>query len=92
MATVKDQEFLEKIIKMIVNHPEAVKVERTVNEMGVLLTLQVDKEDMGLIIGRKGQTISAIRNLLRIVGLKNHAWVSLKLLQPEGTESPENIK
>lgn len=81
---MKDQEFLEYIIKGIVNHPDEVKVERKVDEMGVLLTLKVHKEDMGQIIGKNGSTVRAIRNLLRIIGLKHHARVNLKLEEPEG--------
>lgn len=76
------------IVKSLVNKPEAVTVDRTVDEMGVLLTLKVDVEDTGQIIGRSGQTIQAIRTLLRIVGAKNNARVNLKLFQPEGTERP----
>jgi predicted RNA-binding protein YlqC (UPF0109 family) len=81
---MKDQEFLEYIIKGIVNHPDEVHVDRKVDEMGVLLTLKVHREDMGQIIGKNGSTVRAIRNLLRIVGLKNHARVNLKIEEPEG--------
>jgi len=83
-----DQMFVETIVKALVNKPEAVSIDRTVDEMGVLLTLKVDVEDTGQIIGRSGQTIQAIRTLLRIVGAKNNARVNLKLYQPEGTERP----
>lgn len=86
--TMSDQLFVETIVKALVNKPEAVSVERTVDEMGVLLTLKVDSEDTGQIIGRSGQTIQAIRTLLRIVGAKNNARVNLKLYQPEGSERP----
>lgn len=79
----KDQEFLEFVIKSIVNHPDDVKVERKVDEMGVLLTLQVHPTDMAQIIGRKGSTAQAIRSLLKIVGTKNNARVNLKILEPE---------
>lgn len=80
----KDQEFLEMLIKALADHPEAVKVNRTVDEMGVLLTLDVHPEDMGKIIGRSGNTAKAIRTLLRIVGLKNNARVNLKISEPVG--------
>ena len=79
-----DQDFLEFIIKALVDHPEDVKVERKVDEMGVLLSLKVNPEDMGQIIGRSGATARAIRSLVRIVGLKNHARVNLKIEEPEG--------
>ena len=80
----KDKEFLEYIIKALVDNPSDVKVERRVDEMGVLLSLKVNPEDMGQIIGRQGATARAIRNLVRIVGLKAHARVNLKIEEPEG--------
>jgi len=76
------QEFLENILKSLVNHPEDVKVERTVDEMGVLLTIKVNPADVGMVIGRKGNTIRAIRTLVKIVGLKNRARINIKLEQP----------
>jgi len=79
-----DQEFLEYIIKALVDNPEDVKVDRKVDEMGVLLSLKVNPEDMGQIIGRSGATARAIRSLVRIVGLKNHARVNLKIEEPAG--------
>jgi hypothetical protein len=79
-----DKEFLENIVKALVDHPEDVKVERKVDEMGVLLSLKINAEDMGQIIGRQGETARAIRNLVRIVGLKNHARVNLRIEEPEG--------
>lgn len=81
----KDKEFLEFLIKSIVEHPEEVKVERKVDEMGVLLTLKVHPTDMAQVIGRNGLTAQAIRSLLRIVGIKNHARVNLKIVEPEGS-------
>ena len=83
-----DQEFLEFLIKALVGNPDDVKVDRKVDEMGVLLTLKVNPEDMGQLIGRGGATARAIRNLLRIVGLKNHARVNLKIEEPEGRVAP----
>jgi len=79
-----DQEFLEYLIKALVDNPGDVKVDRKVDEMGVLLSLKVNPEDMGQIIGKAGATARAIRNLVRIVGLKNHARVNLKIEEPEG--------
>jgi len=87
-AKATDQEFLEIIAKTVVSNPDAVAVERTVDEMGVLLTLKVDPADMGYIIGRKGQTAQAIRTLLKIVGAKNNARVNLKIYEPEGSQRP----
>ncbi|MBU1091594.1 KH domain-containing protein [Patescibacteria group bacterium] len=81
----KDEEFLEYVVKALVDVPEAVKVERKVDEMGVLLSLKLDQVDMGKIIGRNGNTAKAIRNLLRVVGLKNQARVNLKIEEPAGS-------
>ena len=83
-AKNKDQDFVEFIVKGIVNHPDEVKVDRTVDEMGVLITLRVNPEDMGALIGRAGSTARAIRTLTRIVGLRNSARVNLKIEEPEG--------
>lgn len=82
---LKDEEFLEYIIKAVVDHPGDVKIDRKVDEMGVLLSLQVNPEDMGQVIGKSGATARAIRSLVRIVGLKNHARVNLKIEEPEGS-------
>ena len=81
----KDQAFLEFLVKSIVDHPEEVVVERKVDEMGVLLSLRVNPLDMGQIVGRQGSTAKSIRSLLRIVGVKNHARVNLKIVEPEGS-------
>lgn len=83
-----DQVFLESVVKSLVDAPDAVSVERNVDEMGVLLTLKVDPKDMGQIIGRQGQTARAIRTLLRVVGAKNNARVNLKIYEPEGSQRP----
>ncbi len=85
-ATKTDAEFIEQIVKMLVDNPEAVKVERKVDEMGVLVSLDVDPKDMGIVIGREGQTAKALRTLLRVIGAKNNARVNLKINEPEGTE------
>lgn len=80
----QDQEFLEFVAKGVVDHPDDVKVERKVDELGVLLSLRVHQDDMGVIVGRDGATAKAIRTLLRIVGAKNRARVNLKIEEPEG--------
>ena len=84
MAQDFDREFVEYIIKSIVNSPDDVKVTRTVDELGVLLTVKVDPKDMGLLIGRSGSTAKAVRTLARIVGMRNNARVNLKIEEPEG--------
>jgi uncharacterized protein len=80
----RDQEFLEFVVKGLVDHPEQVKVSRVVDEMGVLLTLDLNAEDMGKVIGRSGNTAKAIRTLLRVVGMKHNARVNLKINEPAG--------
>lgn len=84
----QDQLFLEYIVKAIVNNPDAVKATRTVDERGVLITLDVSPTDIGYVIGRQGQTVRAIRTLLRVVGAKNNASVNLKINEPEGSRGP----
>ena len=83
---VQDKDFVEYVVKQIVENPDEVEVSRDVDEMGVLLTLKVAKDDMGKIIGKSGQTAKALRTLLRIVGSKNDARVNLKIVEPEGEE------
>ena len=79
-----DKIFLEYVVKALVDNPNDVKIDRTVDEMGVLITLTVNPADMGKIIGRMGNTAKAIRTLLRIIGMKNNARVNLKINEPEG--------
>lgn len=79
-----DKEFLEYVVKALVDSPNDVKIDRTVDEMGVLITLSVNPNDMGKIIGRQGNTAKAIRTLLRVIGMKNNARVNLKINEPEG--------
>jgi len=80
-----DQEFLEYLVKSLVDHPDDVKVDRKVDEMGVLLSLKVNALDMGQVVGRQGATAKSIRSLLRIVGIKNNARVNLKIEEPAGS-------
>lgn len=84
MADQRDKEFLEFVVKSLVDNPDAVKVERTVDEMGVLLKLKLDPSDMGKIIGRAGSTAKAIRTLLKAVGIKYRARINLMIEEPEG--------
>jgi predicted RNA-binding protein YlqC (UPF0109 family) len=88
----QDKDFVEYVVKQIVDHPDQVAVERTVDEMGVLITLKVAKEDMGKVIGKSGQTAKSIRILLRVIGSKNNARVNLKIVEPDGsTVAPTSI-
>lgn len=81
----QDQQVLDYIIKMLVEHPESVKITRTIDERGVLLLLDVHQDDMGKVIGKMGNTAKAIRTILRVVGIKNGARVNLKINEPEGS-------
>ena len=84
---IDDVQFLEYVIKALVNNPESVKIKRTVDEMGVLMTLDVHPEDMGKVIGRSGNTAKAIRILLRVVGMKHNSRINLKINEPIGGTS-----
>ncbi len=86
MATEQDAKFIEEVVKMLVDNPDDVKVSRTVDEMGVLISLDVNSQDMGMVIGREGQTAKALRTLLRVVGARNNSRVNLKINEPEGSE------
>ncbi len=87
----KDVLFLEQVVKALVDFPDDVKIGRTVDEMGVLISLDVNPADMGKVIGRSGNTAKAIRTLLRVVGMKNNARVNLKINEPEGGKGPAII-
>lgn len=80
-----DRDFVEYVVKQVVNQPEDVQVTRRVDEMGVLLEVKVNPSDMGLLIGRAGSTAKAIRTLARIVGMRNNARVNLRIIEPEGS-------
>ena len=84
----KDQEFVEYIVKAIVNNPDDVKVERKVDEMGVLIELSINPEDMGKVIGKEGRTAKSLRTLLRVLGAKNNSRINLKITEPEGESRP----
>ncbi|KKT78955.1 MAG: hypothetical protein UW76_C0042G0001, partial [Parcubacteria group bacterium GW2011_GWF2_44_8b] len=88
---IDDVQFLEYVVKALVSYPDDIKIKRTVDEMGVLMSLDVHPDDMGKVIGRSGNTAKAIRILLRVVGMKNNARVNLKINEPEGA-APREIK
>ena len=90
MATI-DQQFIEYIVKQLVEKPDEVRIERSVDEKGVLLELYVDAEDIGRVIGKRGSTAQSLRNLLRALGTKNDARYNLKIVdidRPEGAPAP----
>ncbi|MBR5621503.1 KH domain-containing protein [Candidatus Saccharibacteria bacterium] len=91
MATI-DQQFVEYIVKTLVNNPEKVTVDRQIDEKGVLLSLSVDPEDVGRVIGRRGATAQSIRTLLRALGTKNDARYNLKIVNDEAPAAEKPAK
>ena len=89
MSETTDKDFVEFVVKSIVDNPNDVEIERTVDEMGVLISLKINPADMGQIIGRQGSTAKSIRTLLRVIGAKNNARVNFKIIEPEGSERPQ---
>ena len=82
-TTYTDQQFIEYILRAILDHPEDIVVTRTVDDLGVLITVKVHDEDMGTIIGKSGQTAKSIRTILRVIGSKNRERVNLKILDTQ---------
>lgn len=95
MSTISiDQQFVEYVVKSLVSNPDAVRIDRIIDEKGVLLTLTVDPEDLGRVIGKRGATAQSLRTLLRALGTKNEARYNLKIVdngepRPERTERAE---
>lgn len=93
MSTI-DQQFIEYIVKSLVSNPDAVQIERRIDEKGVLLELTVDGEDLGRVIGKRGATAQSLRTLLRALGTKNDARYNLKIVDTTGgsssSSSPES--
>lgn len=87
------QEVLEIILKSLVNNPNDVQIQRTLDEMGVLLTIKVHPQDMGIIIGHRGETIKAIRNIIKTIGNRHFARVNIRLTEPSALDKAkaENI-
>src|SRR6476619_998021 len=86
-----DQQFVEYIVKSLVSNPDAVIIDRRIDEKGVLLELTVDPEDLGRVIGKRGATAQSIRTLLRALGTKNDARYNLKIVdvdRPDGVGAP----
>lgn len=89
MSTI-DQQFVEYIVKSVVGNPDAVVVERTVDERGVLLELTVDANDLGRVIGKRGSGAQALRTLLRALGTKNDARYNLKIVDNGEAPAPRD--
>lgn len=88
MSTI-DQQFVEYIVKTLVNNPDKVSIDRAIDEKGVLLSLSVDPEDVGRVIGRRGATAQSIRTLLRALGTKNDARYNLKIVNTDNNGNVE---
>jgi predicted RNA-binding protein YlqC (UPF0109 family) len=86
-----DQQFVEYIVKSLVGNPDAVSINRTIDEKGVLLELTVDPEDLGRVIGKRGATAQSIRSLLRALGTKNEARYNLKIVD-NGVQGPRQSR
>src|SRR5436190_21307917 len=93
MSTI-DQQFIEYIVKSLVSNPDEVKIERRIDEKGVLLELSVSPDDLGRVIGKRGSTAQSLRTLLRALGTKNDARYNLKIIDtgppPERREDRED--
>jgi predicted RNA-binding protein YlqC (UPF0109 family) len=87
MATSIDQQFVEFIVKSLVNNPDGVSIDRRIDEKGVLLELTVDAEDLGRVIGKRGATAQSLRTLLRALGTKNEARYNLKIVDVDRPET-----
>jgi predicted RNA-binding protein YlqC (UPF0109 family) len=87
-----DEQFLQLAVKALVDNQDAVVTTRTIDQMGVLLTLTVHPDDMGKIIGKSGKTAESLRVLLRVVGMKHNARVNLKINEPAGGKREQEFK
>ena len=87
MSTI-DQQFIEYIVKSVVGYPDDVSVDRIIDEKGVLLTLTVNPDDLGRVIGKRGVTAQSLRTLLRALGTKNDARYNLKIVNNDGQDGP----
>ncbi len=90
MATSIDQQFVEYVVKSLVGNPDAVKIDRRIDEKGVLLELTVDPEDLGRVIGKRGATAQSLRTLLRALGTKNEARYNLKIVDVDRLDEDGN--
>src|SRR5213595_3317589 len=86
-----DQQFIEYVVKSLVGKPEAVHIDRRIDEKGVLLELTVDPEDLGRVIGKRGATAQSLRTLLRALGTKNEARYNLKIVDVDRPESERGV-
>lgn len=92
MTTSIDQQFVEFIVKSLVNNPDGVSIDRRIDEKGVLLELTVDADDLGRVIGKRGATAQSLRTLLRALGTKNEARYNLKIVDVDRPESERGVR
>lgn len=78
-------DYLDNVVKPMLKHPDCFKVLKTIDSLGVLLTVDAHKEDMGLIIGRNGETAKSIRHVVRVVGMANKERVNIKINEPQSS-------
>jgi hypothetical protein len=78
----KDQQFLESMLREIVEHPNEAEVKREVDDLGILLTIKVNKSDMGLVIGKRGINANAIKLIMKLIGYRNNNHISIKIEEP----------
>lgn len=90
MSDFQDVEYLTYLVQGLVNTPDAVSVERSTDELGVLLSIKVAKSDMGFVIGKEGSVAKAIRTLMRAIGAKSQSRLSIRIIEPEGSDRPYN--
>ncbi len=75
--------FLRYVLESLVDDPDQLVIEPTIDDLGVLLTVSVSDRDMGKLIGKNGQTVKALRTLLRIIGGAKSQRINMKILEPQ---------
>ncbi len=91
MKEINEVDYLQHIVCGLVQWPDDVKISRTVDEMGVLISLEVHRDDMGRVIGREGRIAQAIRILLSALGYANHSKISLKVVEPKNSAAIPSV-
>lgn len=84
-ADIPGRAFLQYVLEAMVEDHDVLRVEGSTDDLGVLLIVRVSTRDMGKLIGKGGQTVRALRTLLRVIGGNAHQRINLKILEPEST-------